>query len=77
MKKQSNAVEPMVADGGSNVVAEKEKTDEKSKGGKGDPKKGKDKGDKKVCYHKIHPLQLVAFNFRVMLIYKKLPAPKK
>ena len=55
MKKQSSAVEPVVTDGTASAVAEKEKTDEKGKGGgKADVKKGKDKGDKKVYNRVIH-----------------------
>ena len=48
MKKQSIAVEPVVTDTAASAAAEKEKADDKGKGGKADPKKGKDKGDKKV-----------------------------
>lgn len=47
VKKQASAVEPVVNDGSTSAAAEKEKVDEKGKGGKGDAKKGKDKGDKK------------------------------
>ena len=49
MKKQSAVVEPVVIDTGASAAAEKEKADEKGKGNKADAKKGKDKGDKKVC----------------------------
>ena len=49
MKKHSITVEPVVTDTTASAAAEKEKVDDKGKGGKADPKKGKDKGDKKVC----------------------------
>ena len=49
MKKQSSAVEPVVTDTAINAAAEKEKADEKGKLSKADARKGKDKGDKKVC----------------------------
>ena len=54
MKKQASAVEPVVNDGSTSAAAEKEKVDEKGKGGKGDAKKGKDKGDKKVLNCAMH-----------------------
>lgn len=58
MKKQASAVEPVVADGSTSAAVEKEKTDEKGKGGKGDAKKGKDKGDKKVYTYRNHVIRL-------------------
>lgn len=67
----------MVTDGAVSVAAEKEKTDEKGKGGKGDAKKGKDKGDnKKVSKCTTHDNFMPTF-FRVVLIYKKVPVAKK
>ena len=79
MKKQSSVVEPVVIDTAACAAAEKEKADEKGKGGKVDAKKVKDKGDKKVC------IQLCNLSFigsvlsfsRVVLIYRKPPAVKK
>ena len=63
MKKHSSVVEPVVIDTGASAAAEKEKADEKGKGGKVDAKKGKDKGDKKVCRNVQSTFHLIcAFN---------------
>ena len=72
MKKQASAVEPVVNDGSTSAAAEKEKVDERGKGGKGDAKKGKDKGDKKVLNCAMHLIIYVLFYIsRVVLLCKK------
>jgi len=79
VKRHSYAVEPAVTDATAIAATEKDKPDEKGKGGKGDAKKGKDKGDKKargnyvISYIAYH----VTLNFIISLILARTVVARK